>query len=329
MDNRTIKFVQAGVFFIVTILIVSSTTIIASHPPNASFSSTKKMMTLSDSSRDETELKYYIEEDLSTVIGVCGNVHWKSAIRLTQDETAAYSDWTMTKVNVAFNTDNGCPYIYVRIYIFDKGNTSTRPGPIIVADTIAKLNTTGVTTVPLVTPVNLSGHEELWVAVDWNDTFDNAYYAWLDTVTGPHIPQKGDWYYLNNAWGEIYTGGADYDGNWGIGAIIEGAGLAELSIGNIEKGYFGFNAEVQNTGDIDALNVTWSYTVKGGFLHHNKTATGTDSTLVAHGTLPISVPIFILFGKINIAIYAQATNALKVNVRISAFVLGKFLLGNK
>ena len=66
-----------------------------------------------------------------------------------------------------FHADNGCPTIGVKIYIYDKGTTETKPGAVIVSDTTATLDTTGVTTIPLVTPVNLSGHEELWVAVEW------------------------------------------------------------------------------------------------------------------------------------------------------------------
>lgn len=112
--------------------------------------------------------------------------------------------------------------------------------------------------------MNLSGHKELWVAVEWHEMQPGpgVYYAWLDTFTGPHIPQKGDFYYLNNAWGEIYTDGPDFDGNWGIGAIIE-YGCSELSIGNI-TGPRGIKANVSNTGEYMASNVQWSILVTGG-----------------------------------------------------------------
>ncbi len=65
---------------------------------------------------------------------------------------AVYKEWTMTKVNVAFSREGGHPPIDVRIYIYDKG-TNIRPGPIIANDTTYTLDTTGVTTIPLVTPV--------------------------------------------------------------------------------------------------------------------------------------------------------------------------------
>lgn len=325
MENRTSKLTKAGILFIVAILIVSSVTVMASTSAKAPFSSMTKMVALSDSSKGETELKYYEEEGLSTVIGVCGDDYWKIGIRLTQMEMAAYMDWTLTKVNVAFSADNGCPYIDARIYIFDEGD-ETHPGSIIVNDTVVRLNTTGVHTIPLVTPVNLSNHNELWVAVEWRDNFSFDYYAWLDTITGPHVPKKGDFYYLNSAWGEIYTGGADYDGNWGIGAIIEGPGAAQLAIGNI-KGPLGITAEIQNIGGYDATNVAWSITASGGlFRRLNVTGTGTIASLVAGASTVISVGIFFGFGKIDIVISAKAQNALEVTVTKYGFLLGPFVL---
>jgi hypothetical protein len=328
MENRTIKIAKIGTLFIVVILIISSETVMASTSQKASSSSMTKIGALFDSSNGETELKYYQEEGLSTVIGVGPNAIWKSAIRLTQDEMAAYTDWTMTKVNVAFDADDGCSSMTIRIYIYDEGN-DTHPGPIIANDTTYTLNQTGVTTIPLITPVNLSDHDELWVAVEWKETEHGggAYYAWLDTTTGPHVPQKGDFYYLNHAWGEIYTGGADFDGNWGIGAIVEGASPVELSIGNI-KGPMGIKADVSNVGENDANNVQWSIAVTGGLLKRvNATATGTTATLAPGTSTPISLRIFIGFGKINIIITAKAQNAIEISTTKIAFLIGPFVVG--
>jgi hypothetical protein len=332
MENRTKTFVKVGVVLIVSLLVTSSTTAMSSFLQKEFFSSIKQTIEYNSCSSAETELKYYREEGLSTVIGVCSNGFWKSAIRLTQDEMAAYSDWTMTKVNVAFSADNGCPYIYIRIYIYDKGSTSTIPGSIIVNDTIAKLDTTGITTVPLVTPVNLSGHEELWVAVEWNDTWTGpgVYYAWLDTITGPHVPQKGDFCYLNNVWSEMYTSGADFDGNWGIGAIVEGLGATQLSIGNI-KGLIGITAEVSNIGGIDtAKNVSWSIAVTGGLFHKvTVLETGILSGIGIGSSVEIDTGVFFGFGKITISITAGAENALEVSAIKTAYVLGPFVVGIK
>jgi hypothetical protein len=336
MKNNANKFLKAGIAICIAVLFVgTSAAAIPNTPEKISFASTEKTATLYGPTRDEVELKYYMPDGLSQSIGIQGGTGpyiWKTAIRLTQDEMAAYTDWTMTKVNVAFDYDNGLTVpMDIKIYIYDKGTTPTKPGAVIVSDTTATLDVSDIITVPLVTPVNLSGHDELWVAVEWTqiDPGPGVYYAVLDTLTGPAVDQKGDFYFLNNAWGEIQTGGAEYDGNWGIGAIIEGAGLAELSIGNI-KGPMGIKADVSNIGVNDANNVQWSIFVTGGLLKMvNKTATGTAATLAAGASTPASLATFIGFGKISIVITATAQNANAVSATKSAFLLGPFVIGIK
>jgi len=334
MKNNTKKFLKAGLVMCIAALFVgTSAAAIGNMPEKLSLTSTKKTATLFGPLRDEVELKYYMEEGLSSVIGITGGTGpwvWKSAIRLTQDEMAAYTDWTMTDVNVACSIDE-LPNLTmdIRIYIYDKGTTSTKPGAIIVNDTTAILDTTGTTRVPLVTPVDLAGHDELWVAVEWTQYDTGVHYAWMDTLTGPAVDGKGDWIYLNAAWTETQTFGANFDGNWGIGAIIEGAGLAELSIGNI-KGPIGIKADLSNIGSNVANNIQWSISVTGGILKMiNKTATGTAATLNAGATTPMSLGLFLGFGKISIVIAADAQNANAVSTTKSAFVLGPLVIGIK
>jgi hypothetical protein len=221
---------DVSVFLIAAVIIVTSFVVVADSQQKLSFISIKKTMTLSDLSRDEYELKYYAEENLDQLIGLSGDSPpyiWQTAIRLTQDEMVPYMGWTLTKVNVAFSGDNGQPEIDVTIIIYDKGTTSTEPGPIIVQDTTAHLDTTGITTIPLVTPVDLAGHEELWVAVQWVQTEPGpgVYYAWIDTLSGPHVPDKSDFIYYNNAWSQLHDLLPSADGRWGIGAIVEGIPL--------------------------------------------------------------------------------------------------------
>lgn len=304
---------------------VISTTM-AVNQGEALFSAATKMKILSDSSKAETELKYYTEENLDILLEVTSGIpcHWKSAIRLTQDEMAIYKNWTLTKVNVAFSTEDGCPAIDVRIYIYDKG-TNTHPGPIIVNDTTYTLDTTGVTTIPLVTSVNLSGRDELWVAVDWYQFFPWGGYAWMDTLSGPHIPNKSDFFY-GGIWGQTHDLNPNCDGRWGIGAIIEGLGMTQLSIGNIE-GPWGITADVQNIGEDDAANVTWSITTAGGlFKGINASATGGATVLVVGESESMNSGIFFGFGKINITFTAKAQNALEVSATKSAFLLGPFVV---
>ena len=219
--NNGVK--KASVFLVLMLLFMASSAAIADTEQKPSVISTSKTAMLSSRPFDEVELRYYEEDGLSTVIGFTTSpATWKSGIRLTQEEMAPYMTWTMTSVNVAFSGDNGHPEIDVRIYIYDQG-TQTTPGDLIVNDTTATLDTTGITTIPLVTPVDLEGHEELWVAVEWYQIYDPpCYYAWMDTVTGPHVPYKSDWIFLNNAWNQLHVLLPSADGRWGIGAIVEG-----------------------------------------------------------------------------------------------------------
>lgn len=331
MKNNTKKLFKAGIVLCIAVLLVGlPATAINSTPEKPTFASSTQTTTPSGVLGDQVELKYYEESGLSNVIGITTSpATWKTAIRLTQDEMAPYMTWTMTAVNVAFSADNGHPDIDIKIYIYDEG-TQTAPGPVIVSDTTYHLDTTGVTTVPLVTPVNLSGHDELWVAVEWYQIYDPpCYYAWSDCLTGPSIPYKSDWTYLNNVWQQLHVVLPTVDGRWGIGAIVEGEGLAELSIANI-KGPIGIKADVQNIGETDANNVEWTIKVTGGLLKMvNVSEMGTEATLASGGVLPIGVGMFIGFGKINIAITAKADNALQVSASKSAFLLGPLVVGIK
>ncbi len=177
------------------------------------------------------------------------------------------------------------------------------------------------------TPVNLSDYEELWVAVEWEEKphGPGVYFAWLDTLSGPHVPQKGDFIYLNHQWSELFTAGAEYDGNWGIGAIIEGLG-PELSIGNI-KGPVGITANLSNIGGITAVSVTWSIAVNGGLL--NKVTileTKSLSSLAVGSSIKINTGRFLGFGIIHILIIVKAENANEVSETKSALLLGPFVL---
>jgi hypothetical protein len=274
--------------------------------------------------RGEVELKYYIEENLDQAIGVCVNATWQAAIRLTQDEMAAYQDWTLTKIKVAYNADEGCPFVDIRIYIYDIG-TETTPGSLLVSDTACRLNSSGVHTIPLLTPVNLSGHEELWVSVEWTEN-TMGYYAWIDTLSGPHVPNKSDFCKLGTSWSQLHVLLPEVDGRWGIGAIIEGTYRTELSIAGI-RGPLGVQAIVSNTGVYEAENVEWTIAARGGFFKRvNASSMGSTPLLNGGASIPILLPPFLGLGKISIVITAQAANADKISVTKSAFLIGRFAL---
>ncbi len=334
MKNNTKKFLKAGVvLFIAVLFTATSVSAIGNTQGLATFAATPKASTLAPS-RDTAELKYYFEENLSQVIGISGGTGpyiWKSAIRLTQEEMAAYATWTITTVNVAFSADNGVPTIDIRIYIYDKGSSDSRPGAIIVNDTTYTLDTTGVTPIPLVTPVPLAGHEELWVAIEWTqyEPGPGVYYAWLDDITGPAIPKKSDWVYLNNQWSQLHIAAPTINGRWGIGAVVEGSGLAELAVINV-KGPIGVKADVQNSGDADALNVQCTMKVTGGLLGLiDKTGTGSQATLTPGASVAVSSGMIIGFGKITIVITATADNAVAISATKTARVIGPLVIGIK
>ena len=332
MKKNTKSILKAGlVLFIAVMFVASSTAAIENTAENEMFSSTAKTATVYNTMADEIELRYYEEDGLSTVIGLTSSpAVWRSGIRLTQDEMGPYFDWNLTKVNVAFSADNGHPLMEVRIYVYE-GDTATKPGPIIVSDTTYLLDTTGVTTIPLVTPVSLEGLDEIWVAVEWYQLDPPpCYYAWMDTLTGPNVWQKSDWVYLNNQWSQLHVLLPTADGRWGIGAIVEGeGGIAELAIANV-KGPIGLKADLQNVGEKEAKNVEWSISVTGGILKNvNVSATGTAATLATGGILPMGTPMFIGFGRINIVIAAKAQNAIPISATNTAFLLGPLVIGVK
>jgi hypothetical protein len=314
--------------FTLTVLFLGTSITVLGESSDAIVTKMKATIGFHESSRDQTELRYYDPYTLVWSVRIQGNglYIWKTAIRLTQAELEPYMDfWTLTKVNVAFTKDEGWTSMDIRIYIYDTG-TSTQPGPLIANDTTYTLNTTGITTIPLVTPVSLSGHDELWIAVEWtqepwyNQTPGG--YALMDA--GPAVHGKGDWIYLNNVWSETQN---VLDGNWGIGAIINGTGMTQLIIGDI-KGPLGIQADVQNIGLVNATNVSWSITATGGILGRvNASAIGTTASIVPDASTPISIGIFVGFGKISILMTAKAKNALEVTVTKSAFLLGPFVLG--
>ena len=328
MKSNSRKLLKAGIVVCLAALFIGTSSAAMVTPSTATIGKIKAASGISQSSRDQIELKYYDPNTLTNVVGISGGTPpyvWKSAIKLTQTELAPYKHWNLTQVVIGFGEDPNEGPMNVTIYVYQKG-TATKPGTVIVKDTWAIVNGTQLITVPLKTPVDLSvaGREEIWVAVQWTQLVEKTYYAFVDA--GPAVDGKGDWIYLNNAWSEIQS---SIDSNWALGAIVEGQGLATLALANI-KGPIGIKAEVQNTGEVDATNVVWSIAVKGGILGNiNKTKSGTEATLVAHGNLAISLPMFIGFGKISIVIKAHATNAQEVVATKSAFVLGPLVVGIK
>jgi hypothetical protein len=334
MKSNSRNLLKAGIVVCLAALFIGTSAAAMVEPTSVTLGQVKAATGVKQSSsRDQIELGYYDPNSPGDVIGIQGGTApyiWKTAIRLTQTELAPYKTWNITQVVIGFQQDATEGPMNVTIYIYQKG-TATHPGSVIVHDTWMILNDSylSLITVPLKTPVSLSvtGRDEVWVAVQYTQLIDSTYYAVTDT--GPAVDQKGDWIYLNNAWSELQVSGSQYDVNWMIGAVVEGSGLAQIALANI-KGPIGVKADVQNTGEVDATNVAWTITVTGGILGKvDKSATGSDPLLAAHATLPISLPLFIGFGKINIVITAKASNAQEITATKTAFLLGPIVLGVK
>jgi hypothetical protein len=330
MKSNSRNLLKAGIVVCLAALFIGTSAAAMVEPTSVTFGQVKAATAVKQSSRDQIEVRYYDPNTLTNVVGI-GNGQppyiWKSAIRLTQTELLPYKSWNITQVVIGFGEDPNEGPMNVTIFIYAKG-TATHPGSVIVKDTWAVLNGTNLITVPLKTPVSLSpaGREEVWVAVQWTQNTDNTHYAYVDA--GPAVVAKGDWVYLNNMWSQLHLV-STINANWAIGAIVEGQGLATIALANV-KGPIGIKADVQNTGDVDAQNVVWTIAVKGGILGKvNKSGTGSDTLLAAHATLPISLPLFIGLGKINVMVTAKASNAQEVTATLKGFLLGPFVIGLK
>jgi hypothetical protein len=328
MKYRQNNMIKAAMVLTLSIAFIASSSIttatVTVNTPR--FSSTTTSTTPSNVGRDEHEIRYYDPATCTQVIGI-ENVtvpyKWQSAIRLTQDELAPYKDWNLTKVNAGYSADNGQLECYATVIIYDKGD-ATHPGAVLSNDTTYHFDISGIATITLNTPLPLASYEEIWVAIEWEQTETSAYLAFMDE--GPAVDGKGDWGF-DGAWSELQIYGLD--GNWAIGAIVEGQGNTELSLLNF-KGSIGITADVKNIGQSAAQNVQWSITVTGGILKKvNVTTTGSVANLAVDASEAINQGMFLGLWKIQIVAKAHADNAAEVAATKTAYLFGPFVLGIK
>ncbi|MFW6121874.1 MAG: hypothetical protein ACOC80_13405, partial [Petrotogales bacterium] len=221
--------------------------------------------TISDSTYEE-EISYYDPDDTLTVVSVIPYpsktpIYWDSAVRFTEEELDPYSGWELTKVVVALSCDWQSE-VYANLTIYGEGSP-TEPGSIIYEKHELYFDATNWYTIELSEATPLYDHDEIWIAMTWEQWEDSAYIAFADE--GPAVDGKGDWIRIGDGdWSELQNYGLDY--NWGMGGIIEGeGGKAELAIQNV-KGPIGVKADVKNVGEVAANNVDWSISVTGGIL---------------------------------------------------------------
>jgi hypothetical protein len=280
----------------------------------------------------QVELSYY--GDIANSVGTCCP-KWLGAIRLTQDEMAPYKEWTLTSIDAAADTGNGQSQVDIRIFIYDTGN-ETHPGSLIDNATTYHFEDFDFHIIPLVNTVPLAGHEDLWIAFEWNQSIDMSFIAPIDG--GPYVRNKGSFVKFEPSppnpeydWEELYVAsGGSIDGNFVIGGIIERNDDTELTILRLTGALPGLQAWISNIGLNPAYNVTWSITSKGGFMNSvNDYDDGFITSLDPAASSRISEGPFIGFGHITITITALADNVPKMTLTKNAFILGIFIIAIK
>jgi Peptidase family M28/PKD domain len=110
---------------------------------------------------------------------------------------------------------------------------------------------------------------------------------------------------------------------WSAPHSIRIAGAPILMIGRISGG-FAIHAEIQNTGNADAMNVQWKITVKGLVLF-GKEWNGSIVKILP-GFAPVASTGFMFgLGPLDITVVAEAEGLSPVEKQVSAFLLGPYI----
>ena len=107
--------------------------------------------------------------------------------------------------------------------------------------------------------------DNIFYFIDWGD---NTSTGWI----GPYV--SGENVTINHSWSEkgIYEIKAkakdiyNLTSEWSDIFLIDILGKAEIKISTMNGGLFNVNAQIENTGDLEAKNVNWKITLEGGAL---------------------------------------------------------------
>jgi hypothetical protein len=321
---------KAGVLLLAAVFILSSTAVIADTAERAPFAAqTQELLGNMGQTRDEEELKYYNPDTLTHVIGLSGGTppyYWYSAVRFTEEELAVYAGWEIIRVKVALSCDNGQTEVYANLTMWE-GGSATSPGSIIYEDNGLYFDATGIYEIELTTPIAIDDYDVIWIGMEWEQTEEGAFIPFTDD--GPPVTGKGD--LVSQDGGASFQTLTQYNllYNWGMGAIVEGEGKAELAIQNV-AGPIGVSADCKNIGAGPATDVEVTMNVAGGLLSRiDKSATASSASLAAGATTSVSSGLIFGLGKITIDITANALNAIEVSETLEGFVLGPLVLGIK
>jgi len=195
----------------------------------------------------------------NNAVGFNGAMTWEGAMRLTPVELSGYNGWNITTINYYYYdavSING----KVKIY---HGGSPTVPGALWEEVSFTQ-STPGLKTTILPTPIPISGTEDIWVSIEWQQLAAGFPFG-IDS--GPAIDGKGDWIYYSGAWSEIQGLGLDY--NWVLEALAEGA-LAPNDVGvtsitapasGTATGPIIPKATVKNFGTLNQTNVPVSMNI--------------------------------------------------------------------
>jgi hypothetical protein len=100
---------------------------------------------------------------------------------------------------------------------------------------------------------------------------------------------------------------------------------AEIEIGDITGGFLKVDAEIKNTGETDATNVSWKISLQDGIILVGGEASGSIATLKAGNTETVTDSPVLGFGSVDIIVTASADGVEEVEKTAKGFVFVVFV----
>jgi len=166
-------------------------------------------------------------------------------------------------------------------------------------------------------------HDSPHIYYLWN--WGNEVGEWMGPYDSGEIVQAAHTWVLPGTYGITVKAKDTEDGvsEWSAPHTIRIVGAPILGIGEITGG-FGVHAEIQNTGDADAMNVQWKITLNG-FVFFGREKTGVF-TKILPGFAPIaSIGFMFGVGPVDITVIAEAEGLNPIEKQVSAFILGPYV----